>query len=104
MGDGVGDSIIATLLGEPGCPQGPGFVTIALLYARNSRTGKPLWYAEMLEPGRSERLRLYLFAQQPRQAHKDTGPEYALCMRIEDYERLRNKLPQALAVKVPERT
>jgi hypothetical protein len=73
----------------------PAFVTVALLYAKTSRAGKPLLF------GRVGELRLYAFKTESR-VSKDCAPEYKLMIRFEDYQRLKDKLPAALAVKARE--
>lgn len=54
------------------------FVTVALLYKKQSRSGKTLYF------GQWNGLRLYLFERENRQP-KDAQPEFDLCVRTEDY-------------------
>lgn len=82
MGDGVNDQ--------------PAFITVAYLYKKTSRAGNPLLFGEF------SGLRLYAFPTENRKP-KDCAPEYRLCIRHEDYQRLKEKLPAAFAVEAPER-
>jgi hypothetical protein len=89
----MSDEITRTLMGEPE----PQFICIAHLHKGTSRSGKTYYAGTMIEPGTSTPLRLYVFVNEPRQASKDTGPALRVALRTADYERLRKKLPAALA-------
>jgi hypothetical protein len=86
-------SIIRTLLDEPD----PQFVCIARLYKDTSREGRAHYRGTMIEPGTNTPLRVFIFQNKPRQAAKDSSPTLSLCLTAEDYDRLRRKLPHALA-------